>query len=84
VAYKQDGLTLDGLWIAGYNRYLGFCSVFDAELWGILDGLTFKNSYDLTNYGAMRNQAYPQREKSSYGQSCKNGFRDSFNKYLLP
>ncbi|MBA0612531.1 hypothetical protein Godav_013127 [Gossypium davidsonii] len=26
-------------WIMGYNRYLGKCSVFDAELWGILDGL---------------------------------------------
>ncbi|MBA0826713.1 hypothetical protein Goarm_011538 [Gossypium armourianum] len=36
VAYSQDGQ-----WIAGYNRYLGFCSVFDVELWGILDGLVF-------------------------------------------
>ncbi|MFQ6640365.1 hypothetical protein Gotur_016335, partial [Gossypium turneri] len=27
-------------WIIGYNRYLGNCSVFDAELWDILDGLT--------------------------------------------
>ncbi|MFQ6651634.1 hypothetical protein Gotur_023885 [Gossypium turneri] len=25
----------------GYNRYLGKCSIFDAELWGILDGLAF-------------------------------------------
>ncbi|MBA0774609.1 hypothetical protein Gotri_009808, partial [Gossypium trilobum] len=23
----------------GYNRYLGQCEVFDANLWGILDGL---------------------------------------------
>ncbi|MBA0763600.1 hypothetical protein Gotri_013027, partial [Gossypium trilobum] len=36
VAYSQDGQ-----WIVGYNRYLGFCLVFDVELWGILDGLVF-------------------------------------------
>ncbi|MFQ6628371.1 hypothetical protein Gotur_007819 [Gossypium turneri] len=29
----------NGEWIMGYNRYLDKCSVFDAELWGILDGL---------------------------------------------
>nr|KJB82714.1 hypothetical protein B456_013G210500 [Gossypium raimondii] len=28
-----------GNWIVGYNRFLGKCSVFVAELWGILDGL---------------------------------------------
>lgn len=28
-----------GEWIFGYNKYLGKCSIFDAELWGILDGL---------------------------------------------
>ncbi|KAG8478486.1 hypothetical protein CXB51_028213 [Gossypium anomalum] len=28
-----------GNWIMGYNRFLGNCSIFDAELWGILDGL---------------------------------------------
>ncbi|MBA0704746.1 hypothetical protein Golax_016985 [Gossypium laxum] len=26
-------------WILGYNKYLGNCSILDAELWGILDGL---------------------------------------------
>ncbi|MBA0735612.1 hypothetical protein Gogos_019446, partial [Gossypium gossypioides] len=26
-------------WIMGYNRFLGECSVFDADLWVILDGL---------------------------------------------
>ncbi|MBA0869808.1 hypothetical protein Goshw_003515 [Gossypium schwendimanii] len=29
----------EGIWIVGYYRFLGKCSVFDAELWGILDGL---------------------------------------------
>ncbi|MBA0854915.1 hypothetical protein Goshw_006589, partial [Gossypium schwendimanii] len=29
----------NGEWIMGYDRYLGKCSIFDAELWGILDGL---------------------------------------------
>ncbi|MBA0850449.1 hypothetical protein Goshw_029881, partial [Gossypium schwendimanii] len=28
-----------GNWIPGFNRYLGKCSTFEAELWGILDGL---------------------------------------------
>lgn len=30
----------DGTWILGFNRYLGNCSVYDAESWGILDGLS--------------------------------------------
>ncbi|MBA0820368.1 hypothetical protein Gohar_022194 [Gossypium harknessii] len=29
----------NGEWIFGFNRYLGMCTVVDAELWGILDGL---------------------------------------------
>ncbi|MBA0694486.1 hypothetical protein Goari_004770, partial [Gossypium aridum] len=28
-----------GEWIIGFARYLGNCSVLEAELWGILDGL---------------------------------------------
>ncbi|MBA0699124.1 hypothetical protein Goari_000787, partial [Gossypium aridum] len=30
----------DGKWLFKFNRYLGSYTVFDAELWGILDGLT--------------------------------------------
>ncbi|KAK5777236.1 hypothetical protein PVK06_045203 [Gossypium arboreum] len=26
-------------WILGYNRHLGKCSIFNAKLWGILEGL---------------------------------------------
>ncbi|XP_017632737.1 uncharacterized protein LOC108475276 [Gossypium arboreum] len=26
-------------WVMGYNQFLGNCSIFDVELWGILDGL---------------------------------------------
>ncbi|MBA0819660.1 hypothetical protein Gohar_025554 [Gossypium harknessii] len=35
-------------WILGYNRYLGFCSVIEDELWGIMDGssLLLERSYD--------------------------------------
>lgn len=35
------GVLCDGKgeWILGYNKYLGRSSTFDAELWGILDGL---------------------------------------------
>ncbi|KAH1038645.1 hypothetical protein J1N35_040388 [Gossypium stocksii] len=29
----------NGNWVMGYNCFLGNCSIFDAELWGILDGL---------------------------------------------
>lgn len=27
-----------GKWILGFTRYLGWCSVFEVKLWGILDG----------------------------------------------
>ncbi|KAK5818964.1 hypothetical protein PVK06_023918 [Gossypium arboreum] len=29
----------EGQWIIGFHRFLGKCSVFNAELWGILEGL---------------------------------------------
>ncbi|MBA0813112.1 hypothetical protein Gohar_026992, partial [Gossypium harknessii] len=29
----------DGNWIVGFNRFLGVCSPFEAEVWGILDGI---------------------------------------------
>ncbi|KAH1131744.1 hypothetical protein J1N35_003122 [Gossypium stocksii] len=29
----------DGNWIVGYNRFLGLCSPFEAEIWSILDGI---------------------------------------------
>ncbi|MFQ6650171.1 hypothetical protein Gotur_022340 [Gossypium turneri] len=40
--------NVNGEWIMGYNRNLGKCSIFDAELWGKLDGLTLiqNMSYD--------------------------------------
>ncbi|KAK5802987.1 hypothetical protein PVK06_030624 [Gossypium arboreum] len=28
-----------GNWIADFHRFIGKCSVFDAKIWGILDGL---------------------------------------------
>ncbi|MBA0843598.1 hypothetical protein Goarm_000770, partial [Gossypium armourianum] len=28
-----------GNWILGFNHYLGRCSLLEAELWGILDGI---------------------------------------------
>ncbi|MFQ6640379.1 hypothetical protein Gotur_014585, partial [Gossypium turneri] len=30
----------NGEWIINFNRFLGECSIFDAELWRILDGLS--------------------------------------------
>ncbi|MBA0744081.1 hypothetical protein Gogos_006718, partial [Gossypium gossypioides] len=35
-------------WILGYNRFLGFCFVAEAELWGIKNGLELllERSYD--------------------------------------
>ncbi|KAH1038684.1 hypothetical protein J1N35_040427 [Gossypium stocksii] len=37
-----------GNWITGFHRYLGKCSVFDAELWGLLDGvkLVWRGGYN--------------------------------------
>ncbi|KAK5793327.1 hypothetical protein PVK06_034470 [Gossypium arboreum] len=36
-----EGAVRDGTsnWVMGYNRFLGNCLIFNAELWGILDGL---------------------------------------------
>ncbi|MBA0571905.1 hypothetical protein Golob_002274 [Gossypium lobatum] len=34
-------------WILGYNHYLGECSVFEAELWGIFDGLLLIHGRDI-------------------------------------
>lgn len=46
-----------GNWILGFNHYLGKCSPFVAELWGILDRLLillnkgYKSAYSLILYG---------------------------------
>ncbi|MBA0819732.1 hypothetical protein Gohar_021208, partial [Gossypium harknessii] len=29
----------DGNWIMGFNRFLGVCSPFEVEVWGILNGI---------------------------------------------
>ncbi|KAH1045985.1 hypothetical protein J1N35_036769 [Gossypium stocksii] len=36
-----EGVVRDkkGLWITGFHRFLGKCSAFNVELWGILEGL---------------------------------------------
>ncbi|MBA0741282.1 hypothetical protein Gogos_014447, partial [Gossypium gossypioides] len=33
-------------WILGYNKYLGNCSIFYAEPWGILECLSLIVEYD--------------------------------------
>ncbi|MBA0755232.1 hypothetical protein Gogos_021881, partial [Gossypium gossypioides] len=47
---SASGMIRDGKgkWILGYNHFLGKCSIFVAELWGILDGLLLiqKQGYD--------------------------------------
>lgn len=37
----MGGLIRDdcGKWVRGYARKVGFCSVLEAELWGIVEGL---------------------------------------------
>ncbi|MBA0754307.1 hypothetical protein Gogos_021568 [Gossypium gossypioides] len=32
-------LDRDGNWIVGFNRFLGMCSPFEADVWAILDGI---------------------------------------------
>ncbi|MBA0742372.1 hypothetical protein Gogos_015437 [Gossypium gossypioides] len=36
---RQRSFADMGEWIIGFARYLGNCTVLEAELWGILDGL---------------------------------------------
>ncbi|MBA0736959.1 hypothetical protein Gogos_010445 [Gossypium gossypioides] len=47
IKFDADFATLGGMackqereWIVGFNRYLGLCTVFDVELWGVLYGIT--------------------------------------------
>ncbi|MBA0851216.1 hypothetical protein Goshw_015474 [Gossypium schwendimanii] len=37
-----------GNWILGFNRFLGVCSVLEAELWSIFEGLSLllKQGFD--------------------------------------
>ncbi|MBA0704776.1 hypothetical protein Golax_017013, partial [Gossypium laxum] len=35
-----------GEWVMGFNHSLGTCSIFEANLWGILDGLTLLRDRD--------------------------------------
>nr|KJB18972.1 hypothetical protein B456_003G078100 [Gossypium raimondii] len=37
-----------GNWILGFNKFLGVCSVLEAELWGIFEGLSLllKQGFD--------------------------------------
>ncbi|MBA0661646.1 hypothetical protein Goklo_005922, partial [Gossypium klotzschianum] len=30
---------MNGEWLSGFNRYLGKCLIFDAELWSIFEGI---------------------------------------------
>ncbi|MBA0676623.1 hypothetical protein Goari_018091 [Gossypium aridum] len=39
----------NGEWVTDFNRLLGSCSVFEAELWGILDGLNILIDQGLDN-----------------------------------
>ncbi|MBA0863273.1 hypothetical protein Goshw_018898, partial [Gossypium schwendimanii] len=56
VRFEDDSVVAEGVvrnqkgkWIIGYNRFLGSCSVFKAELWGILDGLNLLIDCGLDN-----------------------------------
>ena len=31
----------DGEWIGGFAKFIGYCSAFVAELWGVLEGLRY-------------------------------------------
>ncbi|KAH1121591.1 hypothetical protein J1N35_004751 [Gossypium stocksii] len=39
-AAREDLRDEQGEWLFGFNKRLGKCSIFDVELWGILDGLS--------------------------------------------
>lgn len=48
---STGGIVRDkvGNWIFGFNRFLGSCSMFKVELWGILDGLDILINRDYDN-----------------------------------
>lgn len=39
----------DGAWISRFNKYLWNCSIFDAEAWGILEGLSLLIEWQYDN-----------------------------------
>ncbi|KAL4319026.1 hypothetical protein GQ457_18G004090 [Hibiscus cannabinus] len=41
--------SADGDWFCGFNRFVGCCSIIEAELWGVLEGLSLAWSRDLKN-----------------------------------
>ncbi|KAH1091287.1 hypothetical protein J1N35_018544 [Gossypium stocksii] len=36
-------------WIVGFNKYLGFCSIIEADFWGIKDGLKLLLEWNYNN-----------------------------------
>ncbi|KAG8474708.1 hypothetical protein CXB51_031207 [Gossypium anomalum] len=56
VKFEDNSTTVGGVvrnrngkWIISYNRFLGSCSVFEAKLWGILDGINLLIDCGLDN-----------------------------------
>jgi ribonuclease HI len=37
-----------GGWIGGFAKYLGICSAYVAELWGVLEGLRYARNHGFT------------------------------------
>ncbi|MBA0753238.1 hypothetical protein Gogos_021674, partial [Gossypium gossypioides] len=58
-----------GRWILGFNKRLDQCSVFNAELWDILDGLLFLQNRHcdkmLIKTNSMKELEYIPKEKNS-------------------
>ncbi|MBA0875954.1 hypothetical protein Goshw_026328 [Gossypium schwendimanii] len=40
----------NGDWILGFNCRVGICSVYEAKLWGILDGVNWHKEAFMTDY----------------------------------
>ncbi|MBA0849420.1 hypothetical protein Goshw_015750, partial [Gossypium schwendimanii] len=66
----------NGGWILGFNRYLGNYSVFDAELCGILDGLTL-----LIDQG--HDNVLIQTDNLEVAQAIQESFSDGSNSALI-
>ncbi|MFQ6622986.1 hypothetical protein Gotur_002005 [Gossypium turneri] len=59
----------NGKWIFGFNRFLRSCSVSEAELWGILDGLEENQEADsLVKLAHVGSQGLQVFEVSLYGE----------------
>ncbi|MBA0816797.1 hypothetical protein Gohar_001420, partial [Gossypium harknessii] len=66
----------NGEWIIGFNCRIGICFVFEAELWGILDGVTLAQ-------GSLHDRILIQIDNMKVIRDIKESFLKDSNSALI-